>query len=297
MNERNFVRCIDDSLLWDSDIRSAFWHTFDYIKLCADNGIVFNRDKFRFAKDVIEFAGFEITREGYRPPKKVLDTIQSFPTPTNITDIRSWFGVINQVAYAFSQTNTMAPFRELLASKTKKFYWDSTMDSIFKASKDEIIRLVQEGVRTFEPRRTTCLATDWSKNGLGFTLLQKHCHCTPPSKPTCGQGHWKIVYAGSRFTSPAESRYSPVEGEALAVVHGLKSCRMFVLGCPDLVVAVDHKPLVKILNDRHPTGYNRQSPPADTQRENPHVQLLHSRGAGGNQQSPRRSITISSKNE
>ena len=56
--------------------------------------------------------------------------------------------------------------------------------------------------------------------------------------------------AGSRFTKPSESNYAVVVGEAMAVVHGLKQCRMFVMGCPSLVVAVDHKPLTRILNDR-----------------------------------------------
>ena len=55
---------------------------------------------------------------------------------------------------------------------------------------------------------------------------------------------------GSRFTSGAESRYAPIEGEALAVVDALKKARHFVLGCSDLIVAVDHKPLLKIFGDR-----------------------------------------------
>ena len=42
----------------------------------------------------------------------------------------------------------------------------------------------------------------------------------------------------------------PVEGEALAVAEGLAKARFFVLGCKDLIVVVDHKPLVKILGDR-----------------------------------------------
>ena len=44
------ARCIDDSLLWDADIASSFWHTITYIKLCADNGIVFNPESFTFRK-------------------------------------------------------------------------------------------------------------------------------------------------------------------------------------------------------------------------------------------------------
>ena len=51
---------------------------------------------------------------------------------------------------------------------------------------------------------------------------------------------------GSRFTSGAESRYAPIEGEALAVVDALRKARHFTLGCTDLIVAVDHKPLLSV---------------------------------------------------
>ena len=59
------------------------------------------------------------------------------------------------------------------------------------------------------------------------------------------------MFAGSRLTHPAESRYAPIEGEALAVVYGLESARYFVLGCDNLVVATDHKPLLGVLYNRH----------------------------------------------
>ena len=71
------------------------------------------------------------------------------------------------------------------------------------------------GVTTFEVNRPTCLATDWSKTGMGFTLSQKHCNCSGIYSPFCGSDHWKVTYAGSRFTRDAESRYAPIEGEAL----------------------------------------------------------------------------------
>jgi hypothetical protein len=244
------VRCIDDSILWDTTVTEAFWHTFDYLKLCADNGVVFNKEKFQFAQDTVEFAGYDISTTGYKPPKKIIAAIAEFPTPKNITDIRSWFGLINQVAYTFSQTRVMAPFRDLLASKTRKFFWDETMDKLFQRSKCEVIRLVHDGVQTFERNRPTCLSTDWAKAGIGFALTQRHCKCALPAKPNCGPGHWKLVFAGSRFTSETESRYAPIEGEALALVQALESCRMFVLGCPNLIVAVDHKPLLQYFNDR-----------------------------------------------
>ena len=104
-------------------------------------------------------------------------------------------------------------------------------------------------MKIFDKSRPTCLATDWSKQGTGFWLLQKHCKCEG-AKPFCCQSGWKTTLVGSRFTHPAESRYAPVEGEALAVADALDKARYFVLGCNDLIVAVDHKPLLKIFGDR-----------------------------------------------
>ena len=178
----------------------------------------------------------------------MIKAIQDFPSPSNITGVRSWFGLVNQISYTFSQAQVMAPFRELL-ERSRPFYWDDTLESIFKESKKEIVSSIMDGVATFTVNRPTCLGTDWSKTGIGFTLSQKHCSC-PGTDPLCGTNHWKVCYAGSRFTTDAESRYAPIKGEALAVLFALESCRMFVFGCNKLIIAVDHKPLVPIFNSR-----------------------------------------------
>ena len=68
--------------------------------------------------------------------------------------------------------------------------------------------------------------------------------------PICCPGGWRLVLVGGRFTLPAESRYSPTEGECLAVAVGLEQSKFYTLGCPRLYIATDHKPLVGILCDR-----------------------------------------------
>jgi hypothetical protein len=141
----------------------------------------------------------------------------------------------------------MEAFRQLL--KPGKWYWDEALDVAFEDSKRAILRMIEMGVQAFEPQRPTCLATDWSKTGMGFTLLQKHCRCPMASAPHCCNNGWRLIFAGSRFNTDAETRYAPIEGEALAVSYALDKCRMFVLGCTDLLVATDHKPMVAILGD------------------------------------------------
>ena len=243
----NKTKCIDDTLLWADNLTESFSQAVDWLDLCGRHGITLNPDKFVFGSDTMEFTGFEITPDSV-PCKRYLDAIRNFPTPTNTTDIRSWFGLVNQVSCAFAMADRMLPFGELLKPGIP-FHWDDTLNSLFNESKAAIISEIEEGVRIFDKSKPTCLATDWSKNGIGFWLFQKHCNCTSTDPFCCNTG-WKITLVGSRFTHPAELRYAPVEGEALAVADALDKARYFVLGCTDLTIAVDHKPLLKILGDR-----------------------------------------------
>ena len=201
-----------------------------------------------FCEDEVEFAGFRISLSNVSPCQRYLQAIKDFPTPKNITDVRSWFGLLNQVSYAFSMGKRLQPLRQLL-KPDQKFEWSDPINNLFEESKDVIISEIDEGVRIFDKNKPTGLATDSSKDGIGVWLLQKHCNCEKLA-PLCCRDGWQITLVGSRFTHAAESGYAPIEGEALAVADALDKARFFVLRCTNLIVAVDYKPLLKILGDR-----------------------------------------------
>merc|ERR1719186_1160391 len=136
----------------------------------------------------------------------------------NISDIRSWFGLINQVAYCFSKGTIMAPFRELLKPSTV-FEWTADLQEAFDKSKAEIIRLVKDGVKMFDPKLMTCLSTDFSKHGLGWILQQKTCGCRVIS-PICCESGWRLVLAGGRFTISAEEEVLPYRGGGIGSCGG-----------------------------------------------------------------------------
>jgi hypothetical protein len=242
------TKCIDDVLLWSNSIQEAFHQTVEWLDICGRHGITLNPKKFTFAAEEVEFAGFEISMDSVRPCPHFIEAILNFPTPQNITDARSWFGVINQVSYAFSMAERMAPFRDLLKPGTP-FQWTTHLDGLFQCTKEAIVADIQHGVRIFDTQRPTCIMTDWSKQGIGFWLLQKHCNCTE-MQPLCCKSGWHTTLVGSCFTHQAESRYAPIEGETLAVAYALDTARYFVLGCTTLIIATDHKPLLKIFGDR-----------------------------------------------
>lgn len=247
---KNKTKCIDDTLLWEEDIEKSFFQVCEFLTLCGENGITLNPSKFQFAEDIVEFAGFKITPTNVQPSDKYLDAVCNFPTPTDITGMRSWFGLVNQSAYAFSMTEIMAPFRDAL-KPGNKFYWDDNLQRLFDKSKQEIVSAVKNGVQLFDKNKKTALITDWSRTGTGFSLMQKHCTCNSDT-PTCCREGWKLVFAGSQFNNKAESKYAPIEGECLAVVKALHkpTVRYFIIGCDDLIICTDHKPLVKLLGNR-----------------------------------------------
>ena len=109
--------------MWADTITQSFFQTCKFLDICGNNGITLNPKKFQFARDEVELAGFTITYHSVRPAQKFLKAIEEFPTPADITGIRSWFGLVNQVSYAFSLTDVMQPFRELLKPGNKFFCW------------------------------------------------------------------------------------------------------------------------------------------------------------------------------
>ncbi|GFN80971.1 enzymatic polyprotein [Plakobranchus ocellatus] len=244
----NQIKIIDDTLIWSDDIDSSFFRAVEWLDTCGKHGIILNPEKFVFTKESVMFAGFKFTLTTVGPCPQSIRAIRDFPTPKNLTDICSWFGLVNQVWYAFASAEKMSPFCKLIKPGSR-FVWTEELDRPFEETKDLIINEICKGIEIFDKNRPTCLATDWSKDGVGFWLFQKHCKCKS-SKPFCCNQGWKITLVGSRFTSGTESRYAPIEREALAIIHALSKARHFVIGCADLIVAVDQRPLLKVFGDR-----------------------------------------------
>ena len=241
-------RCVDDTIHYDSDLVQHWWRTIDLLTRVGRAGIVLNPDKFQFAEKSVDFAGFRVSDTTIEPLPKYLDAIRDFPSPSSTTDIRSWFGLVNQVANYAQLRDIMAPFKPFLSPRYK-FSWSPDLEEAFQKSKEAIVEAIRQGVEIFDTKKRTCLRPDWSKRGIGYFLLQQHCRCSS-GLPDCCPGGWQITLAGSRFLSSAEQRYAAIEGEALAVAWGLEQTRYFTQGCDNLIVVTDHKPLVKIFGDR-----------------------------------------------
>ena len=71
------------------------------------------------------------------------------PENPTIADIRSWSGLVNQLAPFLAMAPMMAPCRDLLKSTRtlgKNVYWDHELKHIFKQTNLEICKLAEQGL-------------------------------------------------------------------------------------------------------------------------------------------------------
>ena len=79
---------------------------------------------------------------------------------------------MKQLAPFIAVAPVMAPFRELLKKRAvKAVYWDDQLNTTFKQSKEIICQLAKDGLAYFDCTRPTTAITDWSKEGIGFIVL------------------------------------------------------------------------------------------------------------------------------
>ena len=126
-------------------------------------------------------------------------------------------------------TEEMHPMRHLIRPKNP-FEWTSMLDTLFQRSKKVIVNKIIKGVKLFDPKLPTCLATDFSGKDDRFLLLQKTYTC-PSRLPTCRPEGWSVCLVGSRFLRDAETTYAHVKGKCQAVVYGLQKCKYFLHNC------------------------------------------------------------------
>ena len=231
-----FRRIVDDIVIFDKNVQDHGNHVRQFLQRCQDKQISLNKEKWKFCQSKVTFAGFQLSREGYQIDPAITEAISNFPTPNTRSELRSFFGLVNQLS---SSTDTIAellsPLRALLSTKNE-YVWSIEHDQALNNAKAHLT-----GAPTltfFDAERPTRLCTDASRQGVGFILQQQS-----------SARKWLLTQAGSRFLTPTETRYATIELELLAVAWSVTKCKVFLLGLQNFTIITDHNPLIPILNN------------------------------------------------
>ena len=171
--------------------------------------------KCTLAKSSVTFLGHLVSEDGLRPDHRLLDSIRKIPTPTTVTQVKSFLGLVgyyHRFIKGFSKI--AAPLNRLL-EKNRPFKWD---DKCTQAYQELEALLLQELVVAYPdftvPFR---LYTDASNIGLGAILAQQQ------------EGKERIICCASRTLNSAEQNYSTTKKECLTVVWGIRNFRNYLI--------------------------------------------------------------------
>lgn len=232
----NTEKVVDDFIQFDLTFPQHVERVWQTLTRCREKCMTLNPKKFQFGLPEVSFCGYIVGTQGVKVDPAKIRAISDFPAPKNLTELRSFFGMINQLSHFSRDISSKAePLRPLLSSKNE-FVWTADHDKAFDEVK--VALSISPTLVHFDVSKETRLSTDAARSrGLGFSLEQKH-----------GE-KWYLVECGSRFLSPTESRYATIELEMLGVVWATRKCQVYLQGLHRYEVVVDHKPLLPILND------------------------------------------------
>ena len=199
-------------------------------------GIRLKRGKCVFILPEVEYPGHRIFASGLQPLASKVRAIAEAPTPRNVSELKSFVGLLNYYGRFLPDLATLlAPLYELLQS-TRRCSWGKVQSRAFEHAKKV---LTSSSLLThFDPKKLVMLSCDASPYRVG-AVLSHHMK----------DGLEQPIAFASRTLSVAEKKYAQLDKEALSIVFGVKHFHQYLYGRKFSILS-DHKPLQYLLGEK-----------------------------------------------
>lgn len=226
---------LDDILVTGATVEDHLANLDKVLSIIATAGLKLNKAKCEFLLPKVVYLGHMIDGNGLHPTKEKVRAVQEAPRPQNITELRSFLGIINYYGKFLPNLSTkLVPLYQLL-KKGARWQWGKAQTNAFEIAKNALQNdtlLVH-----YDSNRQLVLACDASPYGLGAVL--SHIMDDGQERP--------IAYA-SRTLTAAEKNYSQLEKEALGVVFAVNKFHNYLYG-REFIIESDHRPLSFIFSN------------------------------------------------
>ena len=226
-----FEQCVcylDDILIFSDSLESHFERLEEVLKRLLSAGLKIRPDKCEFLQQKVKFLGYVIQKTGISVDPSKTDVVKNWPTPKNVSEVRSFTGFCNYYSRLLPQyAQTAQPLYDL-TKKNASFVWSDECQRAFEKLKCMLTEAPIVGV----PRGSGefILDTDACDRSIGAVVSQMQ------------DGVETVICYGSRTLSKPEINYTTTRKELLAVVYFMTYFRQYLLG-KKFLVRTDHSAL------------------------------------------------------
>ena len=227
---------LDDVIIYSKTIEEHIMHIEKVLELLRNAGLKIKLSKCTFLQTAVNYLGHIISETGIAPDPKKTKSIKDYPTPKNISQLKSFLGIVGYYRKFIQDFAKIAHALTMLTRKNTPWKWTQEEEDAFQLLKKCLITPPILRYPNFS--REFLIHTDASGYGVGSVLSQMHNEN--------GEEKEVVIAYASRHLNDVEKNWSTIEKEAYAMVHAVKQFYPYLYGRKFKVLS-DHKPLKELM--------------------------------------------------
>ena len=230
---------LDDVIVFATSFRQSLERTGEILSRLLATGLKLKPCKCHLFQKQVSYLGHIVSEEGIATDPRKVEVVQNWPTPENVTELRSFLGLASYYRrYIHEFAHVARPLHKLTEANVN-FLWDGDCQNAFEKLKH---KLTTAPVLAYpQPDAPFILDTDASNHAIGAVLSQVHGGIERP-----------IAFA-SRTLTKSERNYCVTRRELLAVVEFIRKYRHFLCD-RKFLLRTDHSSIPSVLRAKEPEG-------------------------------------------
>jgi hypothetical protein len=212
---------IDDILIYSKNREEHEEHLRLVLQVLREHHLYAKFSKCDFFQKQVHYLGHVISKEGVAVDPDKIRSIMEWPTPKDVSDIRSFMGLAGYYRRFIKGFSKIGCPITALQKKGIKFIWTSKCEERFQELKYLLTHAPM--LKIADPDNDFLVCTDACKEGLRGVLMQEG----------------RVIFYASRKLNEHEINYVTHDLELAAIVHALKMWRHYLLG-RKFVLMTDH---------------------------------------------------------
>nr|GEW14932.1 reverse transcriptase domain-containing protein [Tanacetum cinerariifolium] len=228
MIEQTIEVFMDDFSVFDDSFSTCLTNLEKMLKRCEDTKLALNWEKSHFMVKEGIVLGPKISKKGIEVDKGKIEVISKLPHPTTVKRIRSFLGhagFYQRFIKDFSKVSRPMPH---LFEKNALFVFSKDCVQAFQTLKKKLTEApILIAPNWDQPFELMCDASDFVVGAVLGQRIEKH---------------FRPIHYASKTMTEAESNYTTIEKEMLAVVYAFEKFRSYLI-VNKIIVYTDHSAL------------------------------------------------------